>query len=188
MEIGHPNLTLGIPLYSDLPAEHDYVVQAKGAFNETLTGLHNLARFGIQIEIRVVIHKQTYLRLINLAEFIWRNLPFVDHIALMGLEMMGYVKKNIEVLWIDPVEYQNELEEAVRYLHYRGMHISIYNHQLCVLRENLWSFARKSISDFKNIYLDECFECGAREMCGGLFKSAENIHSKHIKALSTQLN
>jgi len=34
---------LGIPLYSDIDDEHDFVVQASGAFEETLHGLYNLA-------------------------------------------------------------------------------------------------------------------------------------------------
>jgi len=36
--IHHPDLMLGNPLYSDLSEEHDYVVQARGAFNETVRG------------------------------------------------------------------------------------------------------------------------------------------------------
>ena len=59
----------------------------------------------------------------------------------------------------------------------RGMNVSIYNHQLCLLRRPLWRFARKSISDFKNIYLETCQECAVLEECGGLFKSSEQIHS-----------
>jgi hypothetical protein len=86
-------------------------------------------------------------------------------------------------LWIDPVDYQDTLEQAVSGLALRGMNVSIYNHQHCVLRRSLWRFARKSISDFKNIYLDACQACTVLDQCGGLFKSAEQIHSKHIKTL-----
>jgi len=64
------------------------------------------------------------------------------------------------------------------------MNVSIYNHQLCVLRKSLWKFARKSISDWKNIYLDECASCRAKEECGGLFKWATKLHSAHVHALS----
>lgn len=178
--VNHPNLTLGIPLYSDLAAMHDYVVQARDAFDQTMVGFHNLARYRQHIEIRIVIHKQTYRRLPQLAEFIYRNCPFAEHVALMGLELMGYTKKNLSQLWIDPVDYQDQLEEAVMYLSWAGMHVSIYNHQLCVLRNRLWPSARKSISDFKNIYLEECQQCSVLDRCGGLFKSAEQIHSRHI--------
>src|ERR1043166_2605634 len=43
-EIGHPDLMLGIPLYSSLDWQHDHIVQARGAFEETLTGIRNLDR------------------------------------------------------------------------------------------------------------------------------------------------
>src|SRR6266853_567429 len=157
--INHPDIMLGIPLYSDIDSEHDYVVQAKGGFEETVLGLHNLARFGVPVEIRVVIHRQTYRRLPKLAEFIARNFPFAAHIALMGMEMYGFVNKNLEELWIDPHDYQRELEEATETLFTSGMNVSIYNHQLCILDRKLWPFARKSISDWKNIYLKECDFC-----------------------------
>jgi hypothetical protein len=99
----------------------------------------------------------------------------------MGLEMMGYTKTNLKTLWIDPYDYQRQLLEAVEYLSGAGMNVSIYNHQLCVLHRSLWRYARKSISDFKNVYLNECGECAVLERCGGLFKSGENIHSAHIR-------
>lgn len=185
-QVKHPDFMVGIPLYSDTASRHDFVVQAVGAFDQTMIGLHNLARYGIRIEVRVVVHKQTYERLPRLADYIYRNLPFVEHVALMGLEMMGYTKTNLKTLWIDPADYQDGLEKAVSALALRGMNVSIYNHQLCVLRRSLWPFSRKSISDFKNIYLDSCQACAALEACGGLFKSAEQIHSQHIRPLSSK--
>lgn len=178
--VGHPDLTLGIPLYSDRVAVHDYVVQAVGAFDQTMVGLHNLARCRLNVEIRVVVHKETYDGLPRLAEFIYRNCPFAVHVAFMGLELMGYTKTNLARLWIDPVDYQSELEMAIMHLASAGMNVSIYNHQLCILPRSLWPYARKSISDFKNIYLDECHACSVLGRCGGLFKSTEQIHSKHI--------
>jgi His-Xaa-Ser system radical SAM maturase HxsC len=182
-EVGHPNFVLGIPLYSDDSTIHDYVVQAADAFDQTIIGLHQLARYGLRIEIRVVLHGLTVRRLPQLAEYIYRNLTFVEHIALMGLENIGYAPRNMDTLWIDPYDYQDELESAIEILSTRGMNVSIYNHQLCVLRKSLWKFARKSISDWKNIYLEECESCGAREQCGGFFTWATKLHSKHIHSI-----
>jgi His-Xaa-Ser system radical SAM maturase HxsC len=179
--IGHPDVMLGVPLYSDVDSEHDYVVQAKGAFDETVLGLHHLARYEVPVEIRVVIHKQTYRRLPKLAEFVSRNFPFATHVALMGMETYGFVHRNFDELWIDPHDYQAELREAAEILFLSGQDVSIYNHQLCVLDESLWGFARKSISDWKNIYLEECGRCVERERCGGLFQSAAKKHSSFIK-------
>lgn len=185
-EIGHHDLMIGIPLYSDVDSEHDYVVQAKGAFEETMLGLYNLDNYKVPIEIRVVIHQQTYRRLPQLAEFIARNLPFASHVALMGMEMFGFANRNIDELWIDPCEYQPELIEATETLFLSGMNVSLYNHQLCVLDERVWPFAIRSISDWKNIYLEECQDCAMREECGGLFHSAAKKHSAHIKPFPTE--
>lgn len=170
--IGHPDLMIGIPLYSDIDWEHDHVVQAVGAFDQTLVGLQHLGRYGVPVEIRVVIHRDTYKRLPELAEFIYRNLTFASHVALMGLEMMGFAIPNLSDLWIDPVEYAPELVEATSFLAHRGMNVSIYNHQLCVVPREIWSFCKRSISDWKNDYLPECGECTVRERCGGFFSSS----------------
>ena len=178
--IGHHDLMLGIPLYADTSDRHDYVVQAAGAYNETMHGLYNLAAAGVAVEIRVVVHRQTYERLPQLAEFIYRNLPFASQVVLMGMEMFGLVHQNLETLSIDPSEYQEQLEAATFILARAGMRVLLYNHQLCVLRRSLWPFAVKSISDWKNAYVDECSECVVREKCGGFFQSGVKRHSAHI--------
>ncbi len=179
-DIDHHDLMLGIPLYSDIPELHDYVVQASNAFDETLEGFYNLAATGVRLELRVVLHKQTCERLPRLAEFVTRNLPFVEHVALMGLEMFGFTPRNLDVLWIDPADYAPQLEEATLTLATRGMNVSIYNHQLCTIPRSLWPYARKSISDWKNVYLDVCASCGVKDFCGGFFQSATKKHSAHI--------
>ena len=81
----------------------------------------NLERCGVRVEVRVVLHRQTVNRLPQLGRFLARNLPFVEHVALMGLEMMGYVRMNLDALWIDPADYQPQLTEAVRVLLRNGM-------------------------------------------------------------------
>lgn len=183
-KLNYQKLMLGIPIYSDYHAIHDYVVQAKDAFNQTVRGLYNLAEIGQRIELRIVLHKQTVPRLTKLAKYIYKNLPFVEHVAFMGLEYIGYTPHNIDKLWIDPFEYNNDLEEAVEYLSSFGMNVSIYNSQLCVMPENLWQYARKSISDWKNEYLPECQQCTMLNECGGLFSWNLKKYSTHIKALT----
>jgi len=185
--IDHFDMMVGIPVYSDISSTHDYVVQADGAFDQTIRGILNLKRLGQRVEIRVVIHKQTCGGLPRLAEFIARNLLFVDHVALMGLEMMGFTRANLDSLWIDPTEYQAELYEAVRILDAARLRVSVYNHQLCLLDKRLWPFAVKSISDWKNEYFQECEGCAVKDRCGGFFSSAKFKRSDRIHALGAQL-
>lgn len=180
--VGHPDLILCVPLYSDVDSLHDFVVQAPGAFDQTVRGLMNLGRVGVPVEIRVVLHRLTIPRLPKLAEFIAMNLPFVSHVALMGLEITGFTRANLESLWIDPADYHPELMAAVEALDRARLCTSIYNHPLCLLPERLWPFARKSISDWKNLYMPECEGCTKRSECGGFFASAIYRHSDHINA------
>jgi His-Xaa-Ser system radical SAM maturase HxsC len=181
--IKHPDLMLGIPLYSDVDWRHDYVVQAKGAYDETLEGLYNLAMNGVPIQLRVVLHAQTVDRLPRLAEFIVRNIPFVHHVALMGLEMFGYTLLNLNEVWIDPAAYAPQLEAATRALVLSGIETRIFNHQLCTIPRSVWPFAVKSISDWKNVYLPECESCSVKTDCGGFFQSATKRHSAFIAAV-----
>lgn len=181
--VRNPRMMVGIPIYGAEPTLHDYVVQAEGAFDETVRGIVNLGEAGARTEIRVVIHKQTAPALPEIAEFIARNLPFVDQVALMGLEMIGFARANMEEVWIDPVDYRAELSEAVSLLAKRGVRTMIYNHQLCLIDRHLWPFAVRSISDWKNEYHPECSRCGVVERCGGFFFSAKYRHSDHITAI-----
>jgi His-Xaa-Ser system radical SAM maturase HxsC len=182
-EVDHPDLIIGIPLYSDLSTVHDYVVQADGAYDEAVRGILNLKRLNQRVELRVVLHNQTYGRLDKLAEFITRNLLFVDHVALMGLEIMGFTKANLPALWIDPIEYQSQLRQAVRILSSAGINVSIYNLPLCLLEREVWEYSRQSISDWKNEFLPQCDDCDVRSRCAGFFSSARYKSSSHISPI-----
>ena len=180
-QIELPDAMIGIPVYSDDPTLHDYIVQAQGAFDETIQGILNLKRLGQKVEIRVVIHKLSVQRLPELCEFIARNLLFVDHVALMGLEMMGFTRANLDELWIDPVEYKDTLSKSVGILAKYGMNISVYNHQLCLVNPDIQPYYRRSISDWKNEYAPECQSCTRQRECGGFFASGVKFgYSKHL--------
>ena len=165
----HPNLSWGIPLYGDRYALHDYVVQSKGAFAETLRGLYALDAAKQRLEIRVVLVKPTVERLVQLARYIWRNLPFVEHVALMGIEPIGFAKAHQRELWADPADYGGVLAEAVNLLAKGGIPVSLYNLPLCALDRTLWPYAVQSISPWKNDYLPACDACSVRQRCGGFF-------------------
>jgi His-Xaa-Ser system radical SAM maturase HxsC len=183
-QVGLADIMVGIPVYAPEPGLHDFIVQAEGAFEETIRGILNLASLGQSVEIRVVVQRHTVPALADLATFIARNLPFIDQVALMGLEMTGLARPNFAEVWIDPFDYQRELVEATRILTDAHIATKIYNHQLCVLDKRLWPYAVRSISDWKNDYLDVCHQCSARDACGGVFTTSGNRLSQHLRAIS----
>jgi His-Xaa-Ser system radical SAM maturase HxsC len=93
--IRHPNLTVGIPIYASIDHVHDYVVQAHGAFDETVLGVLKLKDKAQRVEIRVVLHALTAPRIVETCRWFAHNLPFVDHVALMGLENTGFTRTTV---------------------------------------------------------------------------------------------
>lgn len=165
----HPSLTWGIPLYGDHYRLHDYIVQSPGAFSQTLRGLYALHAAGQRIEVRVVLTKPVVERLPDLARYLYRNLPFVEHVALMGTEPIGFAKAHYDTLWMDPVDMGPALTEAALFLTRRDMAVSLYNLPLCTLPEGLRPLARRSISNWKQHYLPACDGCVLKPQCGGFF-------------------
>lgn len=178
-------LSFGIPLYSDVAEVHDEIVGVKGAFEQTLQGLYNLAKFNQQIEIRTVILRRNHKGLRHLAEFILRNLPFVSHVALMGMEYHGNAETNYDIVSIDPLDYKQELFEAVReYVRYNIL-VDVYNIPLCLADERIREFCRDSISRWKKSYLPQCKGCSKRNICAGVFETSF-VHSNNIKAIKEE--
>ncbi|WP_280523843.1 His-Xaa-Ser system radical SAM maturase HxsC [Mycobacterium paraintracellulare] len=178
--VRHPKLSAGIPIYAAVDHIHDYVVQARGAFDQTLLGVLRLKDRGQRVEIRIVLHAITAPRLRETCSWIARNLPFVDHVALMGLENTGFAIANDGVLWIDPLDYQEQLAAGIDVLSAAGVNVSIYNLPLCVLDPSIRQFSVQSISDWKNAYVAECDDCSARRECAGFFSTGRPKFSRGI--------
>jgi His-Xaa-Ser system radical SAM maturase HxsC len=179
---GFPNLMIEIPLFADNDGEHDRIMGASGSFYDTIAGLRNLALIRQPVGLRTVLHKLTVGRLTQYAEFVYRNLPFVSQVAFMGMETHGLAAKNLEELWEDPYDYQEQLYAAVKHLVRRNVPVSIYNHQLCILPKGLWQFARRSISTWKVSYLPFCNECKVKTQCCGLFSTGIR-HSSFLEKI-----
>lgn len=90
----HQDLQIDIPLFSDIADEHNRIVGAK-TFYKTVQGLYNLALFRQRIGLRIVVHKQTYKRLPQFADFIYHNFLFVAQVVFMQMETTGLAKKTL---------------------------------------------------------------------------------------------
>lgn len=182
-QAGGHQLLAGIPLFGHVSDIHDYVVQCEGAFEQTMAGLLNCYKHGINIELRVVLTKVTVTYLKALAEFICRNLFFVKHVALMGMENMGLAKLNRDTVFIDPWEYKDELSAAIEVFELYGIDVRIFNLPLCVVNPDTRPYCKQSISDFKNSWDTACDSCVKRESCCGFFNSSTKKFwlSRHIK-------
>jgi len=158
-----------VPLYAGNDEVHDFVVQSPGAFDETLAGLLNLQEFGQAVQLRTVLVRPVIDGLAQWASFVGRNLPFVQAVAMMATEPVGFALANKGMTVIDVLEYGNELKAAVDELMGYGLTPVLMNMPLCKVPEALRPLAAASISDWKNDYAPECNGCELRPRCAGFF-------------------
>jgi len=163
----------GIPIHSDNPIDHDRIAGTKGAFFETMKGLHNLGLLGFEIELRVIILKDNYKRLPQIAEYITLNLPFVSQVSFMGLEVTGYADRNYHRVWVDPVYFNHYLMKAIRHLNCCEISAKIFNIPHCLLPVVLWPYTCKSISTWKKTNLQACKNCSQLKNCCGVFSTSK---------------
>lgn len=174
---------VAVSLNADIDTIHDKIVRAKNSFDKTQKGIYNLAKARERIEIRFVISKMNYNRLPHFADFVYKNFPFVTHVALMGLEYTGYASDYYSQISINPAEYSKELSQAVKKLNRYGMRVSIYNVPLCLIDESIRDFAMQSISTWKNEYNPICKDCLLKEQCAGMFTTSCNHPYENIKPI-----
>lgn len=158
-----------VPLYGHADFLHDYVVQRAGAFDETLQGILNLQTYGQRIQLRTVLINPVLDELEEYCRFVALNLPFVESVAFMGCEPVGFALANREICDVDIRACQPGLERAIRVVERVGIKPVIMNVPLCMLPERLWPYAADSISDWKQTFKEVCAECEIKERCCGFF-------------------
>jgi His-Xaa-Ser system radical SAM maturase HxsC len=166
---GLDRVTWMVPLYGHADFLHDFVVQSHGAFDETLGGLLELQSYRQPIQLRIVLIRPVLEQLRELCWFITMNLPFVREVALMGCEPTGFALANKSLCELDIAEWTKELDYAVNVLATARLRPVLMNLPLCALTPNARRYAHRSISDWKQVYADECDNCAVKPDCCGLF-------------------
>jgi His-Xaa-Ser system radical SAM maturase HxsC len=158
-----------IPLYGHVDFLHDFVVQSHGAFEETIAGLLHLHAQRQAIQLRTVLIRPVLEHLPAVCEFIAKNLPFVREVALMACEPIGFALANRDLSDIDLRDWEIELRTSINVLERAHINVILMNTPLCVLHPELWKYAHKSISDWKQEFASECAECSVKADCVGVF-------------------
>ena len=179
-----PRCKLCIPLYASYDELHNYMT-GSNSFYKVIENLMKISQYDTLIELRYVLTKQNIEMLQEFARFTWRNLPFVQDVAFMGMELTAEALINKDLLWINPNEYIPDLQKAVEYLNDNGVTTWIYNLPYCLFDEKYRKFLIPSISTWKVRYLDVCNDCKLKNTCGGMFfsdiKDFNNIIKDCIK-------
>jgi His-Xaa-Ser system radical SAM maturase HxsC len=165
-----------IPLYSANSSIHDYLVQRK-SFTDVLTNLYTLGSEKCHIEIRTVLTKYNYKELFEFSHFVSMNLPFVDNVAFMGMELVERAFINKEDVFLDPFRFVPELMESVEYLNACKIASYIYNFPICYFPDSFRTYVKPTISPWKQYFLESCYNCDKKSICSGIFISNKEIQS-----------
>ena len=172
-----------VSIHGDTASLAESIMHVPGGWDKALRGMMNLAKLQQPIEIRIVITQKNHSYLNDMAYFISRNFPFASHIAFMGQEITGCARENYNQIWVEPLEYKAELERAVLFLAALDFNVSIYNVPLCLLPSSCYRYAARSISDWKQSYLDACRGCAMEKACCGFFTTSGKYLPKGIVPL-----
>lgn len=160
----------GIPLYSPIGSQHDELVGKAGAFDRLRKSFAVLAKTGALIELRTVVMRPNAPTLPLLSTFISRHLPFVSVWAIMQLESIGYARMNWSELFFDSSSDFASIGRALDICRARGIDVQLYNFPICTVPNNYRTYARPTISDWKQKFLDHCQGCTERSSCSGFFE------------------
>ena len=181
--IANKNVKFCVSLHSDIDTIHDKIVGRNGSYSKTQLGIYNLAKCGCHIEIRHVITKLNWNRLLGFSEHLYNYFPFCSHYAFMGMEVHGEASRNHNEITIFPDDYRENLKKTVIFMHRRGLPVSIYNIPLCQCDEQIWPFARQSISSWKNFYPPQCEQCREKAACAGFFSTSAFLPTELVKPI-----
>ena len=174
---------VAIPIHGSTAIIHDTITQTRNSFEQTLQGIKNLLRFGVHIEIRIVVSKINVNDLYNIAKLISDDIPGIEYVSIMAMEMTGNARVNQNKVWISYREAAEAIEEAVMLLLKNGIDVKLYNFPLCAVKSRFWTLCEKSISPDKVRYTEICDICKMRKSCGGVFAGTISVEKGELKAI-----
>ena len=190
-------------IHSCDPSVHDKITGVVGSFQKTQDGICNLLYCNINITIKQIINKLTYVGLPEWANFVIKNYSPRVEVQFTSMDYCGRAKKNLDELFITFDEIQPYLETALDTFEQEidKRRIRIIEAPLCMLDPYYWKYYVDSGSvlnmysapnvenesgytyDLANecgTYYNECGYCLVRKMCPGIWKSAYEIGGESL--------
>lgn len=168
----------GIPLYANGSTIHDTIVVKDGAYARLHESFGWLLRAGARVELRTVLLSENAHQLPALARHIVHRLSFIEQWSIMQLESIGFARNRWGRLLFDHADNFAPVAAALDRACLHGVRPALFNFPLCTVPEAYRRFAVRSISDWKQKYVEPCSHCSARAACGGFFEWHPDEHAR----------
>lgn len=186
IKVAPDNLQVAIPIHGSTAEKHDYIVQSKNAFGQTMKGISNVLKAGIFLELRIVVSKLNKDDITNIAKLIIEKFPNTGIVHFIGLEMRGNCLTYKDDTVISYEEAFNSSVEAIDLLLKAGINVGLYNFPYCMIDRFYWPIALKSISAYKSKYNKECDDCIMKDQCCGLFPTSRALLKLKVSPIGGQ--
>lgn len=176
-----------ISMHGDCAAQHDYITQVEGSFDEAIQGIKNAKSVGGKVRINTVVYKGNMKSLDNIVNMVMDY--GVDHVNISGLHPVGKAYKNFNHVTPKYTEIMEYVFNAVDQCVKRNQVITLEGFPTCMLKryENYqiqWddihykllyhNFLIKDYSEFMENQTKEhgqiCNTCKHNQKCGGVYK------------------
>ena len=174
---------VGIPIHGGTAKTHDAITQSPGSFSQTMIGIKRLLALGIRVELRLVVCGLNVDDYDNLAQLIIDELPKIEYVSVMAMEMTGSAYVNKERVWVPYRQAFEKISNSITKLLNNEIDVKLYNFPLCTVNKKYWTLCEKSISPEKVKYADVCDGCSMKTSCGGVFSGTYNLEEKELKAI-----
>lgn len=175
------NTIIGIPIHGHNEELHDEITRSKDSFKQTVLGVKHLLTYDYKVELRMVVSNFNKNYINEIAKLIINEFSNVHSVKIMGLEMLGNAAKNQQDVWLSYNEAFECSKNAIIKLIEAGIDVGLYNFPLCAVEENFHSICRKSITDYKINFFEECEQCSLKESCGGVFDGSKRLAKYDIE-------
>ena len=178
----------GVPIYGHTKELFESISRSKGSYEQTISGLKNLKKYGAKTELRIVVHKMNYENLPEIAEFIIGELNFVDSVLIASMEITGNALNNKEVLFVSFKEMKPYVQKAIDVL-YGEIEISLNQFPLCIIDKKYRKLAEgKTVVEGEHLFVEECNECLLRDKCSGVWDSyLDNFGGSEFEKIKNEL-
>ena len=174
---------VAIPIHGSCASIHDSITRVHSSFEQTKSGIKNLLKRGISVELRLVVSKLNVDDFDNISKLIIKEFKGIQYVSIIAMEMTGSARINKDIVWIPYKEAFSRIESSIRRLIRNGIDVMLYNFPLCTVNSSFWVLCKKSISKNKIRFTEECNSCKYRKDCGGVFAGTYQFEKDELKAI-----
>jgi len=166
------NLRVGIAIYSHNSKIHDSITMSKGSWQQTITGIKNLLKAGIKVELRIIINKINHTSMEDTARFISKNLKGVERAVFINMKYTGNAFRNREKIFVNYKQVVPHTIRAADTLAKNNIDVRLFHFPLCILPKKYRGVAKGITKQVVELtFTEKCSACKSKEDCSMIWKT-----------------